>query len=360
MKGKFLLAVAAIAALGLAACGSNSGGGSSSSTGTQDFHGETLSTNLFGGGYTDAWEKYVIGPFEKKYDAKVVVTQALTGNIVAKVIAEQANPQFDVVMGADTGIFRLAQMGLLQPVDSSKIPVLSQLNPGSVPDNRMYVNYEYSLDSLSYNTNKITTAPTAWTDLWNPAYKGHVILPGANTCCAVTFLIELDKALGADYHQTMQPAFDKLKELRSSVLTVYTSHDQATTVLSSGDAWIAAWSGDRSYAAKLAGDPVGTVYPITGSVEGADFMGITKGSKHLALAEAYINFALQKEQMINTESQAILVPSRTDALAALPPKAKDGLPTPAEAKNAILLDYAFVAQHESDWLAEYNQILGAH
>jgi putative spermidine/putrescine transport system substrate-binding protein len=319
-----------------------------------DLGGVTLNNNSFGGNYGDAWKKYVVAPFEQKFNAKINVTDALTGDIVAKVIAQKDNPQFDVVQGAEPGIAKLAGMGLVEVLDPAKIPNMANLLPGSVVDGN-YINYDFSLDAMAYNTNKVTTAPTKWLDLWKPEYAGHVLIGASNTCCALTFIIELNNELGADYHETVEPAFEKLKELKPSLLTTYTAHDQATTLLSSGDAWIAAWSGDRSYAAELAGNPVKTVYPASGSVTGPDAIAIVKGTKNLAAAEAYVNWVLEKEQLVNLETYGINVPSRTDALEALPPEAKNGMPTVDQLKNAINLDLDFVAAHSSEWLERFDK-----
>jgi putative spermidine/putrescine transport system substrate-binding protein len=313
-----------------------------------------LNDNSFGGNYGDAWQKYVTDPFGQKFNAKVNLTQALTGDIVAKVIAQKDNPQFDVVQGAEPGIAKLAAMGLLEQLDPAKIPNMAQLLPGSVVNNT-YINYDFSLDAVAYNTQKITTPPTSWLDLWKPEYKGHVIIGASNTCCALTLIIELNQALGADYHQTVDPAFQKLQELKPSLLTVYTSHDQATQLLSSGDAVIAAWSGDRSYAAELNGNPVKTVYPSSGSVSGPDAIGIVKGGKNIAAAEAFVNWVLEKEQLTNLETYGINVPSRTDALDALPPEAKNGLPSADVLKSVINLDVPFVASHSAAWLDRFDK-----
>ena len=75
----------------------------------------------------------------------------------------------------------MKKLGLLEKLDKSKMPntefVMDKLKKNTFDPNGEYsVVYTWGMTGIIYNKKYVKTAPTSWQDLWNPVYKGRVIL----------------------------------------------------------------------------------------------------------------------------------------------------------------------------------------
>jgi putative spermidine/putrescine transport system substrate-binding protein len=329
---------------------------SATSGATTDFHGETLSINSWGGDYWDHFHALLVQTFETRYNAKVIETPSLTSATVAKVQAEAAHPTLDVVLVAEHGAAVLKNSNLLQPLDASAIPNLNNLVQGAVPDGAPYVNFEYFGDVIAYNTNKVQTPPTSWEDLWNPAYAGHVIISGFGTCCGMTFLLEVNHMQGGDYRTTVDPGFAKLESLKPNLLTVFSNQDQAAQMLASGQAWLAEFASDRTGTLINSGAPVALVYPKDGVAPQADSIGIVKGTQHLQLAEAFINYVLDAK--LQSDLMPLVLDSPVNKDSKVSAQAASLMMTPDDFSRSINLDQTFIATQFSTWNERWNKLFG--
>lgn len=104
-----------------------------------------------------------------------------TGIITAKLLAEKANPQADVVLGlAATSLMLLDKEGMLMPY----APVgLDKVNPNmrDPADPPKWVGMDVWASALCVNTveseAKGLPLPTSWADLTKPEYAGQVAMP---------------------------------------------------------------------------------------------------------------------------------------------------------------------------------------
>jgi putative spermidine/putrescine transport system substrate-binding protein len=320
----------------------------------KDFHGETLTVIDYGGGWQKSWDQYVIQPFEKMYNAKVVEVQSLTGPTVAKMRAQRDNPQFDVWMMADLGATVVKNDGLVQPLDPNAIPNLAQVRPQARYPGNPYVDFAFFAMTIGYNTQAVKNPPLHWADLFKPEYKGHLVLPDINTCCGFLFVV-MESYLNGGSLDNMAPGFQKLRELKPSVLTFSSSWDQIVSMVTTGQTWIALASSDRIGGAGLNGAPLKSIYPSEGSVAFPNAIGIVKGTKHLALAEAYINWVLSPEAQAGHGNHAVVIPA--NPLAKLLPNILQYLPTEAVLKKSIYPDWEKVGRDTAQWTKEWQNII---
>ncbi|NWG75839.1 MAG: putative 2-aminoethylphosphonate ABC transporter substrate-binding protein [Rubrivivax sp.] len=104
-----------------------------------------------------------------------------TGIVTAKLLAEKANPQADVVWGlAATSLMLLDKEGMLMPYAPKG---LAQVKP-SMRDPRnspTWVGMDVWSSAICFNTveagKKKLPKPTSWADLTNPVYKGEITMP---------------------------------------------------------------------------------------------------------------------------------------------------------------------------------------
>ena len=130
--------------------------------------------------------------------------------------------------------------------------------------------------------------PAKWDDLWNPEYKGHVLL--LNDCREV-FSVALKKH-GWSNNSTdpaqAEAAFKDLKQLNSSVIAYDTENLKQKFIAEEG--WIGImWSGDAAFTYRE-NNNVGFVVPDQGSLIWSDNFAIPKGCKNKELAEKFMNY----------------------------------------------------------------------
>jgi iron(III) transport system substrate-binding protein len=104
-----------------------------------------------------------------------------TGIVTAKLLAEKANPQADVVFGlAATSLMLLDKEGMLagyapQGLDKIKKNMRDPANPPK------WVGMDIWASAICFNTiesaKRSLAAPVSWSDLVKPAYKGQIAMP---------------------------------------------------------------------------------------------------------------------------------------------------------------------------------------
>jgi iron(III) transport system substrate-binding protein len=104
-----------------------------------------------------------------------------TGIVTAKLLAEKANPQADVVWGlAATSLMLLDKEGLLQPYAPKGLEAVKpqMRDPRPAPT---WVGMDVWASALCFNTveagKKNLPKPASWADLTNAAYKGQLTMP---------------------------------------------------------------------------------------------------------------------------------------------------------------------------------------
>src|SRR5688572_18045797 len=86
------------------------------------FSGQTIRVQFWSGPEGDNIQRNVVDPFVEETGAEVIVEYGFTSGSIAKVRAQAADPQLDVVLMDDIGVLTVAPDNLLQTLDLEKIP----------------------------------------------------------------------------------------------------------------------------------------------------------------------------------------------------------------------------------------------
>jgi len=157
---------------------------------------------------------------------------------------------------------------------------------------------------------------------------------------------------GTDLYNT-EAAFAKLKTLRPSVLTFYTSHDQVAQLLNSGEAWLVPWVSDRALTQVAAKAPVAVTVPKEGAIYFTSHIGIAKGSKGKALAEKYIDTAISAEAQLMNAQEAFLGPA--NAKVKLEGYLAENLAYGDQLKKLVAPDWGKLDQLRNEWTERWNR-----
>jgi putative spermidine/putrescine transport system substrate-binding protein len=195
-----------------------------------------LRMSFWSGAEGEAIVKHCVDPWQEKTGHTVVWEPGYTSMNVAKVKAQAANPELDIVFMGDIGTYNLAREGLLEILDFSRIPTAANINEEfrSIADGAG-LGWALWVTTVVYNTDVVEDPPTSWNDLWDPKYKDHVVLPAAGWTDALNVVLMANYLVDADPRVDASPGFEKLAELKDNVLLLGENPAQVAQLFQTGD-----------------------------------------------------------------------------------------------------------------------------
>ncbi|MGF1651327.1 MAG: ABC transporter substrate-binding protein [Hyphomicrobiaceae bacterium] len=302
------------------------------------------------------WMTDIVAPvFEAKHNAKIIVEGTRSLVNLEKMRSNKANPYLSVVQMDDPVMIMAVEEGLLEPITPATVPNLAKLRPGATHMDGMWANYVQPWAGIGYNSTSLPAGVETWTALWDASAKGKIIIPSLqNTEGMWTLFAAAQLATGkpleaAQYE--IDAAFDKLKELKPNLLSVYTVMTQAFNLLEQGEISMLAgnWS---AYALprKAQGSPVDLAAPKEGIFAMPSGICLVKGGPNQDLALAYINEMLGAELQTKLAESTFAVPANTEVSAG--PKIPAGVPLFGP-------DWAFVSKNRAAWIERFDRLMAS-
>ena len=173
------LATSAIASV-LAACGGGESTGTTSSPQAMD---TTLPDKLFLYNWSEYMAPEIKASFKKKYGIKVVETYFEDNEALLAKLKSGAKG-YDLTVASDYMVHIMIKTGLLRPLDMKYIPNFKNLLPrmqkpeyDPETDGKKYsVPYQWGGTVIGVRTDVITDPVSKWSDLWDPKYKGKIVM----------------------------------------------------------------------------------------------------------------------------------------------------------------------------------------
>ena len=252
--------------------------------------------------------KSLASGFEQQTGVKVTVFQATTGKVMARLEAEQANPQADVLISASWDTAEdLHQRGWLLPFASA--------NADQVPANLKsadYIAQGVSALGIVWNSKSGTPEPKEWRDLTQPAFKDKVTTPDpALSGASLDLLIGLQNSMG-------DQAWQLFDDLKKNGMVVSGPNAQAVTPVMQGAKAAVFGAVDYvSYGNIQQGESLKVIFPASGTVIAPRPMMLLKTSQHADDAKAFIDYVLSPEGQARV-ADAWLMPARRDVAAKRP------------------------------------------
>jgi iron(III) transport system substrate-binding protein len=295
--------------------------------------------------------KALIKGFEAKHpQIKVNAIVGSTAPIIARVIAEAASPQADIIMGnAVSALMAADARGLLL---SYKPAHYDQLSP-VMRDGRaepVWVGIDAWASSLCFNTveaaKKNIPAPKSWADLTNPIYKGHITMP--SPLSSGTALLAVNGWLTVFGEKGGWEFMDKLHE---NVSKYGHSGSAPCRQSASGESIIGISYATPGVKLINEGAPIQIVLPSEGLGWEIEAAAIVKGAKNLADAKAMSDWISSREA---AQISANFLPiTAYDDIQSLPKN------YPADEKAKLLkMDFAKLAASREAVMAEWQKRYG--
>ena len=275
--------------------------------------------NLYCSSPNTAWCQGMANGFEKATGVKVAVVQKATGEMLAQVKAERANPKGDVWWaGPGDAYLQAAEDGLLETYTSPNVKDLHDWAQRITAVSQGRVSGVYGgILSLGYNTElqtkKKLPVPRCWKDLLDPAYKNEVMLGNPNSSgTAYLMLASLVQVFGED------DAFRYMKALNANVSSYARSGIGPMTAVKQGEIYVGSTVLHGVINEIVQGFPVKPVLPCEGVGYEIGSMAVIKGARNVDNAKKFVDWALTADaQKIGFEVKEYAIPTNKNV--PLPP-----------------------------------------
>jgi iron(III) transport system substrate-binding protein len=286
------------------------------------------------------WCTLIANEFQKHAGVKVSITQKGSGETIAQIKAEAANPKGDVWFGG-TGDPHL-QAAEENLTDSYRSPALPALHPwarkqAADSGHRTVGIYAGAL-GFGFNTELIAkkkvAAPACWADLLKPDFKGEIQMANPNSSgTAYVAIATLVQVMGED------KAFEFLRKMHANVNAYTRSGTAPMKAVARGETSVSISFVHDGVTEALAGFPVKTATPCEGTGYEIGSISIIKGARNLENARKFVDWALSPAaQQLGAQAKQFQLPSNKDT------------PVPAQAPKFAdmkLIDYDFAKYGKS-------------
>jgi iron(III) transport system substrate-binding protein len=257
------------------------------------------------------WCNVIQTVFAKTAGIKVNMSLKGSGEALAQLIAEKANPKTDVWFGG-TGDPHLqaAESDLTAEYKSAALPQLHAWAQQQAEQSHFKTVGIYSGPlGFGYNTEllakKKLAVPRSWADLLKPEYKGEIqVANPASSGTAYTMIATLVQLMGED------KAFDYLKGLHMNVSTYTRSGTGPIKAVARGETAVSISFVHDGPGEKAQGFPVETVTPSEGTGAEIGSMSIVKGARNIEQAKRFYEWALTAQaQQFGAAARQYQLPS---------------------------------------------------
>jgi iron(III) transport system substrate-binding protein len=259
------------------------------------------------------WCNMMSTVYTKTTGTKVNMVAKGSGEALAQLNAERANPKTDIWFGG-TGDPHLqaAEQGLTLEYKS---PQLAQLHPWAQKQaaDSKYRTVGVYLGPLGFGFNtellakKKVAAPKSWADLLKPEYKGEIQMANpASSGTAYTVIATLVQMMGED------KAFDYLKALHKNVSTYTRSGTAPIKAAARGETMVSISFVHDVTTEAINGFPVGQATPSEGTGAEIGSMSIVKSGPNTDNARKFYEWALTPGgQQFGIAAKQFQLPSNT-------------------------------------------------
>jgi iron(III) transport system substrate-binding protein len=300
---------------------------------------------------TDQIKAYQDG-FNKSYpDIDLKWVRDSTGVITAKLLAEKANPQADVVMGvAASSLALLDKQGMLQPYAPLNLDAImaKYRDPKNPP---AWWGMDVWGATVCFNTVEASKRnipkPESWKDLTKPVYKGQIVMPNPASSGTGFFDVSAWLTLWGD-DNGKGGGWKFMDALHENIAQYTHSGSKPCNMAASGEYVMGISFEYRGNTNKAKGAPIDLVFPKEGLGWDLEAFGIMKGTKKLEAAKQLADWASSKD--------AMLLYGKNFAITAQPGVAAPlaNVPKDYEAR-LVKMDFATTAANRERVLAEWTK-----
>lgn len=270
--------------------------------------------------WTDYIDDTLIQKFEKQNNCKVIYdTYNSNENMLTKLLTTKSS--YDIVVPSGDHVVIMAQKGLLEPIDKTKLKNYKNLDPIIMekalsfdPSNKHAIPYFWGLTGLVYHKKYVPERiikDASWNILANPYFVDKQ---------KITMLDDSREVIGAalitagynpnDISESALSTSEEILKTWDANVSQY-DNDSYKNEIQDGTTWLAqSYNGDALQIIQSNAE-VGFLLPKEGATMWIDSMIIPKYAEHKDLAYRFIDFLLEPENSkINAEYVQYATPNR--------------------------------------------------
>jgi len=326
-----------------------------------DFAGKEIRVLTWSDATGQAAVRNILKPFEQKTGARIISDlTGTTSDMIAKIKASAARPQYDLVILSGFGASTLADAGLLDKLPADALPNLAQVAAEyQTGANGFGVGYFLWSDGLVFNTKTYADAPKSFGVLWDDANKGKIFLPPADNLYALELIIVAARLAGGDA-MNPDPGFKKLKELKDRSLLISSNANQLAEMFRSSSLN----AGGVYSPLEMSSFIPNPEYQVSGTYDleegffvDLQYMVVPKGHPgDTEVIAALVDHALDANVQGKMAEEVWYGPINQNAVMSEKAAKSPYIPTPEVIKNrTVKVDAAHLASVRDDWIKRYTE-----
>lgn len=300
-----------------------------------------------------ALETEQLAPYKTAFEAdnpgiEIQWVRDSTGVVTAKLLAEKANPQADVIWGlAASSLMMLDAQGMLEPYAPKGLEAIKpNFRDAKAPP--AWVGMDAWMAAICFNTAEAAKRnlpkPASWADLLKPEYKGQVVMP--NPASSGTGFLAVSgwlQQMGAE------KGWAYMDGLHQNVAAYTHSGSKPCKMAAAGEYAVGISIEYTGAVQKAKGAPIDVILAAEGVGWEEEATAIVKGTKNPEAAKALADWAASRK------ANELYV--RYYAVTAIPDvgKAIPNYPENAEAAMIKTNDFAWAAANRDAILADWTR-----
>lgn len=287
--------------------------------------------------YVFNWSEYldpsVLKTFRKETGIKVKYSTYESNEAMFAKLKIVKKEGYDVVFPSSYFVERMRRYGMIKHLDRAMLPNMKNLNSQLLnkpydPNNVYSVPYMWGSSAIGVNAGYVKPSSiSSFNDLWNPAFKGKVLLMDDVRDAFAMSLRSLGYSGNDTNPEHIKAAYQKLLKLKPSI-KVFNSDSPKQPFLNN-EVYIGQIWGGEVYQAGQENPNIVYIYPREGATFWVDSMVIPLSVRNIRNAHAFINFMLRPDiakknceyvgyATANAKAQAMLDPKTRNHKAVYP------------------------------------------
>jgi len=269
-----------------------------------------------------SWGEYIDDSLIEQFEEETGISvnyQTVESNEALYSLLKTGAGDYDVIVPSDYMIGRLVEEDMLAELNYDNIPNYAKIGDkykglSYDPENKYTVPYTWGTLGIIYNTTMVDEPITSWSAMFDPQYKGNVLMIRSSRDALAAALLYLGYDINTTNETQIREAYQILADAKANGVYQAFVMDEIYNKMEGGNAAIAMYyAGD--YLTMLENNPdLAYVVPDEGSNWFVDAMCVLKNAENKEEAEAWINFIAGTEANLKNMDYIWYASPNTEAL----------------------------------------------
>ena len=253
-----------------------------------------------------SWGEYIDDSLIEQFEEEtgiVVNYQTVESNEALYSLLKTGAGDYDVIVPSDYMVGRLIEEGMLEELNYNNIPNYDKIGAkykslSYDPENKYTVPYTWGTLGIIYNSTMVSEPITSWGAMFDPQYKGNVLMIRSSRDALAAALLYLGYDINTTNEAEIQAAYQVLADAKADGVYQAFVMDEVYNKMEGGNAAIAMYYAGDYLTMLENNEDLRYVVPDEGSNWFVDAMCILKDAENKSEAEEWINFIAGTESSL--------------------------------------------------------------